>query len=156
MITESAIVTRCNGNQIELELQRGSACARCKLNQGCGTGALGRLLGQRSKPIVIESNCEVNPGDRLLLGMSESALVKTSLIVYGLPLLGMLLGGLFTAVLGASEILVASISVVGFIGGFKFATFLAKVLADDLPAPYIVDIDVNLGPGSESKKPHLN
>ena len=94
MLTEPAIVTRCGDNLIEVELQRQSACGGCELAKGCGTGALGRLLGHRSKPLVIESAQSLMPGDRVMLGLSEAALVKASLLVYGLPILGMLAGGL--------------------------------------------------------------
>ena len=75
MITESAVVTRRDGKLVELELQRNSTCGQCELSKGCGTGALGRLLGHRSKPIVIETDHDLKPGDRLQLGLSESALV---------------------------------------------------------------------------------
>jgi sigma-E factor negative regulatory protein RseC len=146
MITEQAIVTRCNGKQVELELQRGSACANCELSQGCGTGALGRLLGKRSKPLVIETDHDLKPGDRLQLGLSESALVKASMIVYGLPLLGMIVAGLLASFTIVSEALIALAAVVGFIVGLKLAVYLSRTLEHDQLTPYIVDIRVNLEP----------
>jgi sigma-E factor negative regulatory protein RseC len=150
MITEQAIVTHCHGKQVELELQRGSACAECELSQGCGTGALGRLLGKRSKPLVIETDHILKPGDRLQLGLSESALVKASLIVYGLPLLGMLVAGLLAGFAAVSEALIALAAAVGFIAGFKFAAYLSQTLEHDRLTPYIVEIRVNPGPELES------
>ena len=146
MITEQAIVTRRDGNRIELELQRGSACGQCELSQGCGTGALGRLLGKRSKPLVIETDRDLKPGDRLQLGLSESALVKASLTVYGLPLLGMVAAGLIASFAVVSEVLIALAACAGFIAGFKFANYLSHLLEHDLLTPYIVDIRVNPGP----------
>ncbi len=146
MITEQAIVTRRDGSRVELELQRGSACGQCELSQGCGTGALGRLLGKRSKPLVIETDRDLKPGDRLQLGLSESALVKASLTVYGLPLLGMVVAGLIASFAVVSEALIALAACVGFIGGFKFSSYLSRPLEDDLLTPYIVDIRVNPGP----------
>ena len=145
MITEQAIVTRCNGKQVELELQRGSACAGCELSQGCGTGALGRLLGKRSKPLVIETEHDLKPGDRLQLGLSETALVKASLIVYGLPLLGMIVAGLLASFTIVSEALIALAAVVGFIVGFKLAVYLSYTLEHDQLTPYIIEIRVNPG-----------
>jgi len=146
MITEQAIVTRCNGKQVELELQRGSACAQCELSQGCGTGALGRLLGKRSKPLVIKTEHDLKPGDRLQLGLSESALVKASLTIYGLPLLGMVAAGLLASLAAESEILVTLAAGAGFIAGFKFAAYRSKVLEHDRLTPYIVKIEVNPEP----------
>lgn len=146
MITEHAIVTRCIGKQVELELQRGSACAQCELNRGCGTGALGRLLGKRSKPLVIETDHDLQPGDRLQLGLSESALVKTSLVIYGLPLLGMVAAGLLASSVIVSEAWVALAAGVGFVGGLKISAYLSRALEHDLLKPYIVDIRVNPEP----------
>ena len=150
MITEQAIVTRCDGRRVELELQRGSACAQCELNRGCGTGALGRLLGKRSKPLVIETDHVLKPGDRLRLGLSESALVKASLTIYGLPLLGMVMSGLLASFAALPEVLITLAAVAGFIAGFKFASYLTHALEHDRLTPYIVDIKVNSDLESES------
>ena len=146
MITEQAIVTSCNGKQVELELQRGSACAGCELSQGCGTGALGRLLGKRSKPLIIETDQVLKPGDRLQLGLSESALVKASLIIYGLPLWGMVAAGLLASFAAEAEAWVALAAGFGFFAGFKLAAFLSRVLEHDRLTPYIVEIEVNPEP----------
>lgn len=150
MITETAIVTRCDGNLVELELQRNSTCGQCELSKGCGTGALGRLLGHRSKPILIETGHELKPGDTLLLGLSEAALVKSSLTIYGLPLLGMVCAGLLTTLVTASEGLVVVAAVAGFFAGYKIANFLAHTLEDTDFTPHILEIHVNPGPGTRS------
>jgi sigma-E factor negative regulatory protein RseC len=143
MITEQAVVTRRQGNRVEVRLQRQSACGHCELSQGCGTGALGRLLGNRSRPLIVETGLSVNPGDRLELSLSESALVKASLAVYGLPLLGMLLLGLFAALGGLREAYIILASAAGFFAGFKVSSVISKTLEADRLTPYIVDIRVN-------------
>ena len=148
MLTESAIVTRRDGRRIELELQRGSACGNCELSQGCGTGALSRLLGRRSKALFIETEQELEPGDEVQLVLSESALVKASLTLYGLPLLGMVLAGLLVASVAAAEWLVVVAAVGGFYGGYRVAVFLTNRLEDGQLTPYIVNLEVN--PGSDT------
>jgi sigma-E factor negative regulatory protein RseC len=116
------------------------------MSQGCGTGALGRLLGKRSKPLVIETERDLNPGDRLQLGLSESALVRASLTVYGLPLLGMVVAGLIASFAVEAEVLIALAACAGFIAGYKFASYLSHSLEHDPLTPYIVDIRVDPGP----------
>jgi sigma-E factor negative regulatory protein RseC len=143
MLTESALVTRRDGNRVELELQRSSACDHCELNQGCGTGALGRLLGRRSRPLVIETDQDCEAGDKVLLELPESALVSASLLLYGLPLLGLVFGGLLGALLGFAEWLVVSIAFVGLFAGFMFAARTTRRLEQGGHAPYIRDIRVN-------------
>jgi sigma-E factor negative regulatory protein RseC len=143
MLTESALVIRRDGNRVELELQRSSACDHCELNQGCGTGALGRLLGRRSRPLAIETDTDCKPGDRVLLELPESALVRASLLLYGLPLLGLLLGGLLAVLLAVPEWLAVGIAVFGLFAGFKLAVKTTRRLEQDGQAPYIRDIHVN-------------
>ena len=150
MLTEAAIVTRRDGRRIELELQRGSACGNCELSQGCGTGALSRLLGRRSRALFIETEQQLEPGDEVQLVLSESALVKASLTLYGLPLLGMVLAGLLAASVVATEWLVVVAAVVGFYGGYRVAAFLTNRLEDGQLTPYIVNLEVNPGPDAGS------
>lgn len=150
MITEQAVVTRREGEQVEVRLLRESACGHCELSRGCGTGALGRLLGNRSRPLTLECHKPVQPGDRLELGLSESALVRASLAIYGLPLLGMLAAGTVAALGGLAEIFVALISAAGFYAGVKIAFRLSRRLERGGVTPYIVDIRVNPQANSES------
>ena len=150
MITERAVVTACRDGRAEVSLQRASACGGCEMSQSCGTGALGRLLGKRSRPLVIETEQDLKPGDQLLLGLSERALVKASLIVYGLPLLGMIGAGLLAALLGLAEPWIALLSLAGFFAGFKIGARLGRGLEAGPLTPYIVEIQVNPGPISGS------
>ncbi|MCP4334909.1 MAG: SoxR reducing system RseC family protein [Gammaproteobacteria bacterium] len=150
MLTEAAIVTRRDGRRVELELHRGSACGNCELSQGCGTGALGRLLGRRSRALFIETEQQLEPGDEVQLALSEAALVKASLALYGLPLLGMVLAGLLAASVAATEWLVVVAAVIGFYSGYRVAAFLTNRLEDGQLAPYIVNLEVNPGPDAGS------
>lgn len=143
MITEQAVVTRREGEQIEVRLLRESACGDCELSQGCGTGALGRLLGNRSRPLRLECSQPLQPGDRLELGLSEAALVRASLTIYGMPLLGMLLAGLAAALGGFGEVAVALSSIAGLFAGVKFALWKSRRLERGRLTPYIIDIKMH-------------
>ena len=142
MITEQAIVTRCDGDMIEVRLERQTVCDHCELGQRCGTGALGRLLGRRSRPLRLENRQRLRPGDRLQLRLSEAALVKVSLAIYGLPLLGALAAGVGAALGGFGELVVIAFSAAGFYAGFRFAARWAKRLESGRVAPYILDIEL--------------
>jgi len=146
MLTESARVIRRDGDRVELELQRVSACDNCELGQGCGTGALGRLLGRRSRPLVIETDQDCHAGDRVMLALPESALVRASLLLYGLPLLGLLLGGLVAMLFALAEWLVVAAAGLGLFAGCKVAAHAAKRIELSGQAPYIRQISVNPAP----------
>jgi len=143
MLTEAARVIRRDGNRVELELLRGSACSHCELSQGCGTGAIGRLLRRRSRPLVIETDQDCRPGDEVQLLMPEASLVRASLLLYGLPLLGMLLGGLLASVITEADWLVALAACGGLGAGCVAAAVAAARLEDRGMTPHIADIRLN-------------
>lgn len=143
MITELATVTRCDGDRVEVRLERQAACGGCSLNQGCGVGALGRLLGKADRPLQLDAGLPLQPGDRLQLQLSEAALVRASLTIYGLPLLGGLATGLAAALAGLADPLVVAVSVAGFCIGLKLAARWSKRLEKTPGTPYIIDIQVN-------------
>jgi sigma-E factor negative regulatory protein RseC len=105
MIRETATVTRLEGSQAVIDIQRQSVCGHCELNNGCGTGAIGRLLGHRSKSLKITNDKGLKPGDQVILGMQERAYLNASLVIYGLPLMGLISGGLLSQwVFGESDV----------------------------------------------------
>ncbi|MCP4187410.1 MAG: SoxR reducing system RseC family protein [Gammaproteobacteria bacterium] len=115
------------GRRVEVEMLRQSACSHCDLNQGCGTGAIGRLLGHRSKPIVIQSDIDLKPGDRVVLGIPDSSLLRASLLIYGLPLFMMVAAsGLGHWIADGSEVMTLIAAIAGFISGFLISATLAK------------------------------
>ena len=127
MIEEQAIVVGLQGKYAAIQMQRHSACNHCELNQGCGAGAIGRLLGYRNKPLRIRNTAGLKSGDRILLGMPDRHFLQASLLIYGLPL-GLLV---ITAVLmkmlfGGSEILILMGAIAGFTGGLLMSSKLAK------------------------------
>ena len=146
MITEQAIVTACHHGRVELQLQRQSVCGNCELSQGCGTGALGRLLRRGDKSLVLDNTQNLKTGDSVVLELSERTLVKLSLVIYGFPLAGMILSAMLAfLLLPASEGLVLIASIAGFFAGFKFASRLVKSTAEPQIACAIVNIQVNPG-----------
>ena len=143
MLTESARVIRRRGNRVELELLRSSACGHCELRQGCGTGALAKLLRRRSTPLVIETQHDCEPGDEVQLMLPEQVLVSASLTVYGAPLLGLLFAGGLATSLSLPEWSIAALGITGFVvGGFLGAKRVRKLEQCGL-TPYISDDKMN-------------
>ena len=150
MLTEPARVVSRDGRRVEVELQRGSACSHCELSEGCGTGAIGRLLGHRRRSLVIETDTACKPGDEVLLSLPEAALVRASLMLYGLPLLGLLAGGSLAIALSSAEWLVICGAALGLFAGFRLAARGTQKLEQRGFAPHISDIRVNPGPANRS------
>ncbi len=150
MITEQAIVTRRDGERVEVRLLRESACGHCELGASCGTGAIGRLLGNRNRPLSFDCGEPLEPGDRVELGLCETALVRASLTIYGLPLLAMLAAGLAAALAGMNEAAVAALSIAGLYLGVKAASWSSRRLDRERLTPRVIEVRLNPANRSES------
>lgn len=93
MIEEQAMVVGVEGDEAWVESSRRSSCGSCSA-KGCGTGALSQVLGGRVLRMRVSNPVAAKKGDQVVLGVSESALLKGSLAVYLVPLLALFVGGL--------------------------------------------------------------
>lgn len=91
MIEETAQVIGQKGELIVLEAETHSACESCSVNKGCGTSVLSKWVGRKFTRFELTNTVNARIGDRVVVGLSESALLRGSLFVYLLPLLSMLI-----------------------------------------------------------------
>lgn len=94
MLEESGKVVALEGEHAWVETSRRSSCGSCEA-KGCGTGALSQILGNKSQKLRVRNPIGAKPGEKVILGVAESALIKGSLAVYLVPLLALFAGGLF-------------------------------------------------------------
>lgn len=128
MIKEQATIVSLSGNRAEVQMDRQSACSHCEMSHGCGTGAIGRLLGKRSKPVNIEIEQDLKPGDLVELGLPDKAFLKASLLIYGLPLLGLFIGSILAETLFSdSEFMVFIFAIAGLISGLAVSGTIARI-----------------------------
>ncbi len=100
MIQESGVVIKVDGLSAWVETQRKSACDTCSANKACGNAVLNKVMGRKRNVVQVESIQGLLVGDRVVMGMHESALVKGSLAIYIVPLLLMLALALTGEILG--------------------------------------------------------
>jgi sigma-E factor negative regulatory protein RseC len=93
MIEETAHVVAVEGEHAWVETERRSSCGSCEA-KGCGTGALSKVLGTKVQRMKVQNPIDSQAGDTVILGIEEGVLIKGSLMVYIMPLLLMLAGGL--------------------------------------------------------------
>lgn len=95
-LTESATVVAVDGESIWVETHRQGTCNSCSANKGCGQGILNRLLPGRVNYVraLCDSKLqrELVVGDRVDISVPEHLVLKSSAMVYLLPL-SLLLGG---------------------------------------------------------------
>jgi sigma-E factor negative regulatory protein RseC len=127
MIEEEAVVARVEAGQVWVEKTRKPACGSCA--RPCATAAVGDYLGQSTVRMAVLSTIDVRTGDRVVVGVREDALVKGSLSVYLLPLLGLFAGSVLGKAVGgtlfsvATDIAAAGGGLFGLIGTMVFLKF---------------------------------
>lgn len=92
MIEEQAVIARVEDNQAWVEGARKSACGGCA--QQCATSLLNKYWGHRKIQLNVDANIALAPGDRVVIGIDERALVSGALWVYLLPLAALIGGAL--------------------------------------------------------------
>lgn len=125
MIEQHGTVMTVNHDHVTVETQRASACGTCASGGGCGAGILGSLFGNRSSRIEVTADVALQPGDEVVIGLPESALLLGSLWVYLVPLLlfiaGSLVGRTVASNTGGGELLVILGGILGGLAGFVWA-----------------------------------
>lgn len=143
MIEESARVISVEDGLIWVETQRKSVCGSCSAQKGCGTASLEKVLGRRRTQVMVLSQIAVSPGDEVMIGVQESALLRGSFALYGIPLLLMLLGAVIAeaVVLSQTELPVVMGALFGLLGGLLYvALFSRKAHLDPRYQPVILRI----------------
>ena len=81
-----------------LHTEAKTSCNSCSARKGCGSHMLNKLGPKDAHVMEIVSATPLQPGQRVELGIKESSLVGSALLVYMTPLFGLfLLAGLFQA-----------------------------------------------------------
>ena len=91
MIEEQAIVIKASKQSVTLEVVRSKPCGLCGQVRGCGNSIWGKIFSHQSGHIETRNNLNAKLGDIVILGIDETLMLKSSLMLYGVPLLSMFL-----------------------------------------------------------------
>lgn len=117
MIEESARVVDIVGTQLVLEAETKTSCQSCSAKKGCGASLLSRHVGRKLSRFSIENTLNAKIGDEIIVGLSEQAMLRGSILVYLFPLLSMLLAaGLADAMLDQTPGRDLLVALAGFAG----------------------------------------
>lgn len=122
MIEEQAQVVEVRGGQLVLQAQTQSACGSCSASKGCGTSVLSKVIGRKFTRFHAENNIDAEVGDTVVVGISEDALLKGSLVMYVIPVLGMLVFALaaeysLAALVDHRDLVIAGSGIMGLVFG---------------------------------------
>lgn len=99
MVEEHAVVVRVEADVAHLEIERSRPCGLCGSTRGCGVSLWGRLFGHRAGAFTVDNVLGAAVGDRVVVGLDESLLLRGALRAYLLNALLVCLGGICGAAL---------------------------------------------------------
>ena len=136
MLEETAIITRRQGQFAWVSMQRQSTCGSCQASKGCGTSVLSKVIGNRFTTVKALNVIDADEGDKVLVGIEESSLIRAAFAVNFIPLLGLILGAIFFNALSQQlatdgEWLSLAGGVLGFITGILWVRQYSKSVSTD-------------------------
>lgn len=115
-----------------VETVRQSTCLGCSARAGCGQRVLQRLgVASARGQVRALSDLPLAIGDTVILGLREDLLVKTALMFYLFPLLGLIAGALLAQRSGLGESWLMLSGVAGFLVSWLLVRRYSRRHSDD-------------------------
>jgi len=111
MIEELAVVVKIENHQVWVESGQNSACGGCQQKASCTSNALGSVLKKKSVPV--DCDIQLKAGDEVMVAIDENLLLRTSLLLYLVPLIALFTGAGITDWLLADNVLYADLWIAG-------------------------------------------
>lgn len=133
MIEEQGRVVALEPGAVWVETLRKSTCSSCSANAGCGQGLLDKLGtgGGRRGHVRALCDLQLSVGDAVVIGVREDLLVRGSLLIYLVPLVGLFAAALFAQWLTLSEPLVIACAFAGLFMAWSLVRWRSAHIADD-------------------------
>lgn len=132
MIEEQGRVVAVEAGAVWVETLRSSTCSSCSLKAGCGQGLLDQLgAGGKRGYVRALSTLQLDVGDLVVIGVAEDLLVRGSLLLYLVPLLGLFAAAVVAEQLALSEPLVILSALVGLFIACMWVRWRSNRVADD-------------------------
>jgi len=126
MIEERAVILSLDNvsgiPSATLEIERKSACGLCGQTRGCGNSIWGKLFAHQSTAFKAQNRINAKVGQSVIVGINESALLKSALLLYILPLATLFLGALLATKINPSD----ASAMVGAVAGLVLGLIWVK------------------------------
>ncbi|MBL4799273.1 MAG: SoxR reducing system RseC family protein [Oleispira sp.] len=122
MIEEQVIVTSLDVGGVWVEGVQQSACGSCSAKAGCGKHTMSQLGRKVSLWLSKDdsSGNDLTIGQQVIVGLPEGAILRSTLVLYGIPLMFLLAGAIVGHTL-AGELASILLSIFSMLLGFKLA-----------------------------------
>lgn len=130
MLEMRAIVVRLQGDDVLVEAKGGGGCGHCDSEKGCGSGKLSQMFCSKPRQFKVKNEAHAAVGDEVQVSLADGVLLRSSVLMYVMPLALLLSGGMLGAHWASDAVsrdaYAALGALVGLVGGFVLAKWLAK------------------------------
>lgn len=102
MIVETGVVVRVDNSvppYIWVETAIKTTCSSCQAQANCGTSVIAKAFNHKTQLLKLSCDQPVEVGQQVKIGMAEETLLSASLLVYLLPILGLIAGAALSSLL---------------------------------------------------------
>ena len=92
MIEENGVIVSLDGQFAKIAPLVEGGCHSCASSGVCGTTVLAPFFDKKQRLLLAENTINAQPGDEVVIGLNKMAVVMSSLAVYLLPLLALIIG----------------------------------------------------------------
>ena len=127
MIEQEGTVVAEHGDSVWVRIEPQAGCSQCREGGGCGQRSMARLRGGHNQPVLLTNTVGARVGDGVTLAVAPDALLRASLMMYCLPLLGLMTGAVLAdQLLSAGDGLTVASGLGGLGLGFVAARWLSR------------------------------
>lgn len=140
MLETRAVVVKIDGGQAQVRASRANGCSLCN-GKGCGSGKLSTLFCSKPRDFRVDNQINANVGDEVIVSVAEGAVLRGIGLVYLLPLLLLVVGGVIGSTLASDnslrDLYAAAGSFIGLAGGFILSKWMTLRKPGQQNLPYI-------------------
>ena len=136
-LIQAAHVQKQVSDGVRVVATRPTQCRNCEKQGGCGLGLFGRWFARGEQTLLVRTTLSLPEGSWLWLGFPKTDFVRTVFMLYGLPVLLLLVGGLLGNAWGPAywlaDVKSGSGMIVGGLMGALLARFWARHRVASIP-----------------------
>lgn len=133
MLEQYARVVQSSEQGVWVKPSEPQGCGVCA-GQGCASRRIAELFQRVPRQYQVESHVALSAGDHVIVGLPEGSVLRSALILYGMPLILMLAGALLAQLWFAGDVGAVVGAVAGLLlSGIFIARASLKHLTSMLP-----------------------
>jgi sigma-E factor negative regulatory protein RseC len=130
MLETRAIVVHLHGKEALVEAIGEGGCGQCSSENGCSSSKLTQLFCTKPRQFKVYNEANAAIGDEVQITLPSGVLLRSSILIYAVPLTlllgGGMLGAYFSHDAASRDGYAALGSLLGLVGGFALAKWIAK------------------------------